>query len=125
MSWKCANCGNTDKNSLFDEGDTFYCSICTHRTVIATGKDDLIICPWCKRLRDRKAAYCDWCNNQINLYPPLTKEEMCRTPGQERYILQFVRGTESELIFMTDDPIIGSSVFVSENHAFDAWFNQG
>lgn len=92
MSWKCANCGNTDKNSLFDEGDTFYCSICTHRTVIATGKDDLIICPWCKRLRDRKAAYCDWCNNQINLNPPLTKEEM---ESKDKSIREFEDGLSS------------------------------
>jgi len=49
---KCANCGNENPNSLFDEGDTFYCSTCCHRTQTATGQDDLITCPFCGRLRD-------------------------------------------------------------------------
>ena len=25
---KCANCGNNDQKTLWDEGDTFYCSKC-------------------------------------------------------------------------------------------------
>lgn len=73
---KCANCGNTDNRFLFDEGDTYYCSICCHRTVTATGKDDLIICPFCKRLRDRKAASCMWCNTSIEDQPGYTKAEL-------------------------------------------------
>ena len=36
MRWICANCGNTDKATLWDENDTFYCSKCTHRTVKVT-----------------------------------------------------------------------------------------
>ncbi len=72
---KCANCGNTDPKSLFDEGDTFYCSKCCHRTQTATGQDDLITCPYCGRLRDRKAAYCMWCNHSLKDYYPPTKKD--------------------------------------------------
>ena len=60
---KCANCGNTDANTLWDEGDTFYCSICHHRTSMSTGKDDVVECPYCHRMRDRKAMYCRHCND--------------------------------------------------------------
>lgn len=60
---KCANCGNTDKSTLFDEGDTIFCSKCSHRTRISDCQDDLVECPYCHRLRDRKAMYCLWCNN--------------------------------------------------------------
>lgn len=60
---KCANCGNTDTSSLWDEGDTLYCSICHHRTSIATGEDDVVECPYCHRIRDRKAMYCRHCND--------------------------------------------------------------
>ncbi len=62
---KCANCGNTNPSTLYDEGNTIYCSICTHRTIKSTGEDDLIICPICHHPRDRKAAYCMWCNGPI------------------------------------------------------------
>lgn len=72
---KCANCGNTDKKTLFDEGDTFYCSKCSHRTQTAAGQDDLITCPFCGRLRDRKAYYCMWCNNSLNRTDPPSKKE--------------------------------------------------
>ena len=60
---KCANCGNTDSNRLWDEGDTFYCSKCAHRTLYATGEDDLVECPCCHKMRDRKAFYCRNCND--------------------------------------------------------------
>lgn len=59
----CANCGNSDEKTLFDEGDTFYCSLCKHRTRVSDGQDDLVECPVCGHLRDRKAAYCSWCNS--------------------------------------------------------------
>jgi DNA-directed RNA polymerase subunit RPC12/RpoP len=72
---KCANCGNENPKTLFDEGDTFYCSVCCHRTQTATGQDDLITCPYCGRLRDRKAFLCMWCNNPIEQATPPTKEE--------------------------------------------------
>lgn len=72
---KCANCGNTDKNTLFDEGDTFYCSKCSHRTQAATGQDDLITCPFCGRLRDRKAHHCMWCNIPLNSTNPPSEKE--------------------------------------------------
>ena len=52
---KCANCGNEDKKTLWDEGDTIYCSKCTHRTRKDNGKDDLVRCPCCHKMRDRKA----------------------------------------------------------------------
>ena len=29
---KCTNCGNDNPATLWDEGDTIYCSVCTHRT---------------------------------------------------------------------------------------------
>ena len=60
---KCSNCGNVKSNSLYDEGDTIYCSKCTHRTNKSTKKDDSVICPVCRYPRDRKAAYCRWCND--------------------------------------------------------------
>lgn len=68
---KCANCGNDDIRTLHDEGDTFYCSLCNHRTQTATGQDDLITCPYCGRLRDRKSFQCIWCGNTIgqNIIP--------------------------------------------------------
>jgi len=72
---RCANCGNEDSNTLWDEGDTFYCSICCHRTQTATGQDDLITCPYCGRLRDRKAHQCMWCNNSIGQNNPPSEED--------------------------------------------------
>ena len=60
---RCANCGNEDKKTLWDEGDTIYCSKCTHRTRKDNGKDDLVRCPSCHKMRDRKAMYCKWCNH--------------------------------------------------------------
>lgn len=61
----CANCGKTDQSTLWDEKDTVYCSVCCHRTRVSDGKDDLVVCPVCHHLRDRKAAYCQWCNAPI------------------------------------------------------------
>ena len=72
---KCANCGNDNPKTLFDEEDTFYCSLCCHRTQTATGQDDLITCPYCGRLRDRKAYQCMWCGNTIGQNNPPTKED--------------------------------------------------
>ena len=60
---KCANCDNTDTNTLWDEGDTIYCSKCCHRTRKEDGEDDLVLCPVCHHMRDRKALYCMWCNS--------------------------------------------------------------
>ena len=73
IEWKCANCGCTDLNSLWDEDDTFYCSRCQHRTSKITGKDDVVECPYCHRMRDRKAMYCRYCNDSV--WMPSTKEE--------------------------------------------------
>ena len=63
IATKCANCGNIDENTLWDEGDTVYCSKCCHRTSTKTKKDDSVECPYCHRMRDRKAMYCRWCND--------------------------------------------------------------
>lgn len=60
---KCANCGNDNPKNLFDDGDTVYCNICCHRTRKDTGLDDVVICPVCHHMRDRKAMYCLWCNS--------------------------------------------------------------
>lgn len=60
---KCFNCGNDDPKSMWDEGDTFYCSRCCHRTRVSDGKDDVVLCPVCHHMRDRKAFYCMWCNS--------------------------------------------------------------
>ena len=59
---ECANCGNTDQNTLWDEDDTFHCSKCCHRTLKGLNIDDLVDCPYCHEKRDRKAAYCTNCN---------------------------------------------------------------
>ena len=59
---KCANCGNEDETMLFDEGDTIYYSKCCHRTSVETGEDDLVECPHCHEMRDKKAYYCRNCN---------------------------------------------------------------
>lgn len=72
---RCANCGNDNPKTLHDEGDTFYCSLCCHRTQTATGQDDLITCPYCGRLRDRKSYSCMWCGSVIGQNIPPTKEE--------------------------------------------------
>ena len=74
---KCANCGNADKNTLWDEGDTIYCSRCTHRTSRNTGEDDVVECPYCHRMRDRKALYCRWCNDST--WEPSTPDEFEET----------------------------------------------
>lgn len=63
FTMKCANCGNTNESTLWDEGDTIYCSKCCHRTSKDSGEDDLVECPCCHRMRDRKAMYCRWCND--------------------------------------------------------------
>lgn len=73
FSMKCANCGNKDGNTLRDEGDTIYCSRCCHRTSKETRKDDLVECPYCHRMRDRKAMYCRWCNDSA--WQASTQEE--------------------------------------------------
>lgn len=70
---RCSYCGNTDKNTLWDEGDTIFCSCCHHRTSLETGQDDLVECPYCHRMRDRKAAYCRYCNDSA--WEPSTAEE--------------------------------------------------
>lgn len=72
---RCANCGNNDPKSLFDEGDTFYCNKCNHRTQSATGQDDLVTCPYCGRFRDRKAYQCWWCGHSASESHKPTKEE--------------------------------------------------
>lgn len=74
---RCANCGNTDENTLWDEGDTIYCSKCCHRTRVDDGADDLVECPYCHRMRDRKAMYCRWCNDST--WQASTKEEFEET----------------------------------------------
>lgn len=60
---KCANCGNTDERFLWDEDDTILCSKCYHRTLKSTGRDDLVKCPCCGEMRDRKASYCRHCGH--------------------------------------------------------------
>lgn len=59
---KCANCGNEDHKTLWDERDTIYCSKCCCRTSIDDGEDDSLECPYCHRMRDGKAMYCRYCN---------------------------------------------------------------
>lgn len=74
---RCANCGNTDESTLWDEGDTIYCSRCTHRTSKETEEDDVVECPYCHRMRDRKAMYCRWCNDST--WQTSTQEEFEET----------------------------------------------
>ena len=59
---KSAWCGNPDNSFLYDEGDTVYCQRCHRRTRKDTGTADAIICPRCRKLRDRKAYLCSECN---------------------------------------------------------------
>lgn len=63
---KCSLCGNADPNTLFDEGDKVYCANCCHRTIKATGKPDIIRCPYCGRKTDGGAVECMWCGNTIS-----------------------------------------------------------
>ena len=60
---KCSNCGNDNPATLWDEGDTIYCSVCTHRTRKTDFEDNSVQCPYCHRLRDKKAMYCRYCNS--------------------------------------------------------------
>ena len=60
---KCSYCGNEDTRLLTDEGDTIYCSKCARRTRKDNGKLDLVKCPYCHKMRDRKALYCYNCNH--------------------------------------------------------------
>ena len=41
---KCTNCGNDNPATLWDEGDTIYCSVCTHRTRKTDFEDDSVQC---------------------------------------------------------------------------------
>jgi len=77
FTMKCANCGNTNETSLFDEGDTVLCVRCYHRTSKETGEDDVVECPYCHRMRDRKAMYCRWCNDAT--WQPSTQDEFEET----------------------------------------------
>ena len=70
---RCANCGNTGENTLQDKVDTTYCSKCAHRTSVDTGEDDVVECPYCHRMRDRKAIYCRWCNDSA--WEPSTQDK--------------------------------------------------
>ena len=70
---KCANCGNEDQAFLFDEEDTIYCSKCGHRTRKNDGEEDSVQCPYCHRMRDKKAMYCRYCN--ASDWTPSTAEE--------------------------------------------------
>lgn len=69
----CAHCGNSDERFLVDEGDTLYCKKCAKRTLKATGEKDVVECPYCHRMRDRKAYYCWYCNDST--WQPSTKKE--------------------------------------------------
>lgn len=60
---KCAYCKNTDKRTLWDEGYTIHCLLCHHRTRKNDGEDDSIKCPYCHRMRDKKAIHCRYCND--------------------------------------------------------------
>ena len=72
---KCANCGNTNQSTLFDEEQTIYCSICQHRTDKKNGRDNSVMCPVCHDLRDPKAVYCRWCNDSSwGKYDPIAKQ---------------------------------------------------
>ncbi len=70
---ECANCGNTNSDTLWNEGDTIYCSLCCHRTSKESGEDDVVECPYCHRMRDRKAMYCRYCNDST--WESSTEEE--------------------------------------------------
>lgn len=59
---KCANCGNVNEKTLFDEEETFYCSKCCHRTRKTDGLENSVQCPYCHRKRDKSAMYCRYCN---------------------------------------------------------------
>ena len=56
---KCTNCGNANPATHWDEGDTIYCSVCTHSTRKTDFEGDSVQCPYCHRLRDKKAMYCN------------------------------------------------------------------
>ena len=40
---RCANCGNEDPETLWDEGETIYCSSCTHRPRKTDYEDDIVM----------------------------------------------------------------------------------
>lgn len=69
----CANCGNSDPKWLHGEGDTIYCKRCAMRTRTGDGKLDVVRCPYCHRMRDRKGFYCKFCNDTAR--QPSTPEE--------------------------------------------------
>ena len=60
-------CAMSGKQSLAKKEwlkiDTIYCSVCTHRTRKTDFEDDSVQCPYCHRLRDKKAMYCRYCNS--------------------------------------------------------------
>ncbi len=60
---KCMYCGNEEQQTLWDEDDVIFCSLCHHRTRKDNGRVDLVKCPYCKRMRERKSMYCRYCND--------------------------------------------------------------
>lgn len=75
---KCANCGTENSKFLFDDGETVYCSVCCHRTRKDSFEDDLVVCPYCHRMIDRKAYVCLWCNHTLedNIKPTRKEYKM-------------------------------------------------
>lgn len=94
---QCANCGNVDIKPVHYEGDTFWCDKCLHRTLIATGKDDLIVCPFCKWWRDRKATSCWWCNRKLDSFPRPTWTESRRLDAENKAFASTL--TESDITY--------------------------
>ena len=86
---RCANCGNDNPRIMHDEGDLVFCNICKHHTVKATGEDDLIRCPFCKRMRDRTSSVCMWCKLSGDVEPKPTEEEIRE---YEKDAEEFIKG---------------------------------
>lgn len=58
---KCAWCGNEDSGFLIDDDDDIYCQKCFKRTRKDNGNRDSVICPHCRKIKDRKAYQCSEC----------------------------------------------------------------
>lgn len=68
---KCTNCGNDNPATLWDEGDTIYCSVCTHRTRKTDFEDDSVQCPYCHRREIKRRCI-------VDIAIPLTGHQVVR-----------------------------------------------
>lgn len=72
---KCAVCGNSSENDLFDEDEYIYCSICKMRTIKSSGKALVTKCRFCGRYTCGNTSDCMFCGNPIKHVGRVSKQD--------------------------------------------------